>query len=453
MTMRAVTIWGALCALAAAAGPLGCGSSDSTMPAPAAVAPLAPGASGTAGAGPASSPDPVPAPGSLATEALSRALIAAVEQGDAPGVVGLVVDRNGVVFEGSAGQLNVAAGMAMPADAIFNIASMTKPVTSVAAMMLFEQGELGLDDPVSMYLPGFDALEVLTSFDAATGAFEAEPATSVMTVRHLLSHTSGIGYAFANSTVAALQQTIPGPEWGLPLLNEPGAEWHYSASTRVLGLIVEAVSGENLEELFQARIFQPLGMNDTSFAVPREKQARIPTLHTRGADGTLQEAPQNGIPATPAPPFGGDGGLYSTAHDYGQFMRMFLNGGSLGEARILSENTVALMGENQIGAIFVEQQEAAIPALTKPFPLGAGVDKFGLGFQITMSSEGAARSVGSMAWAGLFNTEFWIDPAQGVAATLLMQVLPFYDDGALRALQGFEAAVYRNLAPAATAGN
>jgi CubicO group peptidase (beta-lactamase class C family) len=266
-----------------------------------------------------------------------------------------------------------------------------------------------------------------------------------MTVRHLLSHTSGIGYAFCNATVARLQQSTQRSELGLPLLNEPGAEWHYSASTRLLGQIIESITDQTLEELFQENIFEPLGMTDTSFAVPLERQSRLPTLHVRTATGGLRESPQN-APSTPTAPFGGDGGLYSTAHDYGRFMRMFLNGGELDGARILRESSVALMGENQLGPGFVELQQSTNPGLSRDFPLGAGQDKFGLGFQLTgADSAGASRSVGSMAWAGIFNTEFWIDPRQGIAATLLMQVLPFYDEGAIEALQDFESSVYREL--------
>jgi len=214
-------------------------------------------------------------------------------------------------------------------------------------MILFERGSLDLDDPVSEFLPGFDAPQVISSFDPVSGAVATVPATTVMTVRHLLSHTSGIGYAFANSTVARLQQLTPGPEWALPLLNEPGAKWNYSASTRVLGRIVEELSGESLADFLEAEIFEPLGMLDTSYAVPADQQTRLPTLHVR-AGANLQEAPQT-APAVPAPPFNGDGGLYSTARDYGQFMRLFLNGGALGDVRILSESSVQLMGENQIG--------------------------------------------------------------------------------------------------------
>jgi methyl acetate hydrolase len=438
----AAGIPGSAAGVAGAAGAAAAGSSEAA--AGMGESSVVPGETPVAGDG---SPGTAPAP---ARDALTRALTDAVERGDAPGVVGLVVSRDEVLFEGAAGQLDVEGGRPMTTDAIFNIASMTKPVTSVAAMLLVERGLLGLDDPVSTYLPGFDALEVLTSdVDPQTGEFTTAPAQNTMTVRHLLSHTSGIGYAFANSNVARLQQGTQLSEWEIPLLSEPGTRWNYSASTRVVGLIVEQLAGEDLETFFQQEIFEPLGMADTSYAVPAEQAGRVPTLHVRGADGSLQERP-NRAPATPTPPFGGDGGLYSTAHDYGSFMRMLLGGGALGDVRILSEDSVAQMGQNQIGDIFVELQEAANPALTKPFPLGAGNDKFGLGFQLTGPSDGSEprRSPGSMAWAGLYNTEFWVDPTRQVAATLLMQVLPFYDDGAIRALEQFEAAVYRDLAPA-----
>ena len=424
---------------AVAPGAAGEASDPAAMLDPSGIAPAMPAGGASPPAGPSAGLSPE------ATAALSGVLDGVVQQGDAPGVVALVVGRDGVLFEDAAGQSDVAGGEEMAVDAIFNIASMTKPVTSVAAMILVERGLLSLDEPVSTYLPEFATREV-ARIDPVSDAITTSPSTVPMTVRHLMSHTSGIGYAFASSTVARLQQEFGGQEWQLPLLDEPGTKWHYSASTRVLGMIVEQLSGQSLEAFFQAEIFGPLNMPDTSFAVPAEKQARVPTLHVRGTDGGLQESAQNGIPATPTPPFGGDGGLYSTASDYGRFMRMFLNGGTLDGARILSESSVAAMGQNQIGDIFVEQQEAANPTLTKPFPLGAGSDKFGLGFQITQTdSGGASRSVGSLAWAGLFNTEFWIDPQRGVAATLLMQVLPFYDDGAIRALTSFEGAVYREL--------
>jgi CubicO group peptidase (beta-lactamase class C family) len=332
----------------------------------------------------------------------------------------------------------------MPPNAIFQIASMTKPVTSVAIMMLLEEGKLRLDDPVSKYLTGFDNLQVITKFNDEDGSYETRPAKRPMTIRHLLTHTSGIGYAFSNPTVARLQRGVQKSEWEFPLLHDPGDRWTYSASTRVLGLIVEKITGTTLEPYYQERIFKPLGMVDTSYAVASDKQSRVPTTHNR-TNGTLQEQPRTPIASSPTAPFRGDGGLFSTAHDYGLFMRMLLNGGQLGTTRLLSERSVRMMGENNIGAIFVAQQPAADPLRTKPFPLGAGHDKFGLGFQITSKDKRYEkfRSPGSLSWAGIFNTEFWVDPARHIGGVMMMQVLPFYDDGAIRTLRDFEELVYR----------
>jgi methyl acetate hydrolase len=382
----------------------------------------------------------------LDAAALSKQLASSVERGDTPGVVALVVDRNGILYEGSAGKLDVGRNIPMPVDAIFNIASMTKPVTSVAIMMLLEEGKLRLDDPVSKYLTGFDNLQVITKFNEQDGTYETRPAKRAMTVRHLLAHTSGIGYAFCNPMVARLQRGNQKSEWEIPLLSDPGEKWNYSASTRVLGLIVEKITGTPLETWYQERIFKPLGMLDTSWAVAADKQSRVASIHSR-ATGTLQEQPKATIPSTPTPPFRGDGGLYSTVRDYGLFMRMLLNGGQLGGTKILTESSVKMMGQNQIGSIFVEEQPAADPLRTKPFPLGAGHDKFGLGFQVASKDDRYAkyRSPGSLSWAGIFNTEFWIDQERHIAGTQMMQVLPFYDDGAIRTLRDFEALVYQNL--------
>jgi len=362
-----------------------------------------------------------------------------------PGIVGLVVDADRIVYLGAFGRQDVAAGVPMVEDSIFRIASMTKPVTSVAVMMLVQEGDIGLDDPVSDYLPAFEDKQVIQNFNPADKTYTSRPASGPITIRHLLTHTSGLGYAFSNETLAALVGADPGASaTRFPLLHDPGARWTYGESTRVLGTLVEEVSGQALDEFLSERIFVPLGMSDTFYTVPAPKAGRVVTVHRTTPDG-LVESPN---PAEITAPVYGDGGLHSTAADYAKFIQLFLNNGRAPNGmRLLSEATVALMGENHIGAIFVEQQPAALPALSEPFPLGAGRDKFGLGFQITgPHADPFARSPGSMSWAGIFNTEFWIDPARGIGGVLLMQYLPFYDAAAIETLQGFERRVYEGLA-------
>jgi methyl acetate hydrolase len=379
--------------------------------------------------------------------ALTRQMDDAVKRGDTPGVAELVVDRQGILFEGAAGKADVERSVAMRTNAIFNIASMTKPVTSVAIMMLMEQGKLKLDDPVSKYLgPAYEHPQVISKFNDDDATYQTRPAKNVMTVRHLLSHTSGIGYSFTNPIEFALVNKTKKGEWELPLLDDPGTKWNYSASTRVLGLIVEKVTGSPLEAWYQEHIFKPLGMVDTSWAVAADKQSRLPVQYTRFT-GTVAPLPKTPVPSTPTAPFRGDGGLYSTIEDYSKFVRMLLNDGSLGSVKILSPASVKMMGENQIGSIFVERQPDADKQRTRPFPLGAGKDKFGLGFQLASNDPAMSkfRSPGSMSWAGIFNTEFWVDPVKHIGGVHMMQLLPFYDDGAIRTLRGFEETAYREL--------
>src|SRR5271165_3998051 len=237
-----------------------------------------------------------------AKAALSGQLSGAVSRGDAPGVVALIVGRQGLLYEGAAGKLDVANNIAMPVTAIFSIASMTKPVTSVAIMMLFEQGKLKLDDPVSKYLTGFDNLQVITKFNEKDATYETRPAKRPMTIRHLLTHTSGIAYGAFNPTVDRLKEATKKHEWELPLVNDPGEKWNYGPSTVVLGMIVEKISGESLEAYFQRHIFVPLGMVDTSYAVPLAKQSLVATKHSR-VNGKFHEEPRSPLPSTPTPPF------------------------------------------------------------------------------------------------------------------------------------------------------
>jgi methyl acetate hydrolase len=380
-----------------------------------------------------------------ASTALDASLKAAVERKDVPGVVTLVTDRDRVLYQSAFGVADVATGRPLAADALFRIASMTKPVTSVALMQLVEQGRIGLDDPAEKYLPELVGLKVFVSFDAKTGDYQLRPASQPPTVRHFLTHTSGLAYPFTSEIWRDFKpragETYP---FGGPLLFDPGERWHYSTSTDVVGKLVEAVSGQKLEDYFRQHIFGPLKMDDTSYNVPESKGARLVAQQQRAGarmDGAIElQNPQLGL--TIASPIGG-GGLASTASDYGRFMRMLLNGGQLDGARVLKAETVALMGQNHIGAVSVPALKSALPRSADFTFIADGRDKWGLGFLITADQVPGKRSAGSLSWGGINNTFFWVDPTRGIAGVIMMQYLPFADAKALAVYDIFERGTYQ----------
>jgi len=368
----------------------------------------------------------------------------AAQQGTVPGVVAIVATKDQILYHNAFGLQDVANKKPMTKESIFRIASMTKPVTSAAIMLLVEQGKLKLDDPVSKYLPEFSGREVVASFNPADGSLTTRKSAGEVQIRHLLSHTSGLAYGFSNTMVGPLQQKTGKQAEDLPLLYDPGTRWTYSGSTKVLGRVVEKVSGTTLDRFLDDNFLKPLGMTDTSYAVPADKTARVVTTHNR-ATGALVET-RNG--ATIASPVAGDGGLNSTAADYIKFLQMFLNDGKAHGKTILSKNSIQAMTKNQIGNVVVDTQPAA-QAITRPFPVApsAGRDKFGFGFEITTSNKENTnlRSPGSYTWAGIYNTHFWVDPKREIAAVLMIQVLPFYDDATMKLYQEFEEAIGKNL--------
>jgi CubicO group peptidase (beta-lactamase class C family) len=381
--------------------------------------------------------------------AIDASLRGAVERKDVPGVVALVTDRDRVLYQSAFGVADVATSRALTQDALFRIASMTKPVTSVALMQLVEQGKVSLDDPASKYLPELSDLKVIESFDATTGDYKVRPASRPATVRHFLTHTSGLAYGFTSAIWRDFKpragETYP---FGGPLLFDPGERWHYSTSTDVCGKLVEAVSGQKLEDYFHDHIFVPLKMNDTSYNVPEAKGPRLVAQQQRAGaqmDGAVElQNPQPGL--TVAAPVGGGGGLASTAEDYGRFMRMLLNGGTLDGARVLKAETVALMGQNQIGAVSVPALKSALPRSADFTFIADGRDKWGLGFLITVDQVPGKRSPGSLSWGGINNTFFWIDPARGIGGVIMMQYLPFADAKALATYDAFERGTYQLIA-------
>jgi CubicO group peptidase (beta-lactamase class C family) len=374
--------------------------------------------------------------------ALSSFLKAATDRGDVPGVVVAVVDRNGILYNEAFGKSSTTKNTPMTKDTIFNMASMTKPITSTAIMMLVEEGKLKLDDEVAKYLPKYKEAVVISTFNEADASYETRPAKRPITIRHLLTHTSGIGYAFASPMLTKIMEKTKKTELDLPLLFDPGESWAYGASTRVLGNVVEAVSGQKIDAFLESRILGPLGMRDTSYLVPTAKYSRVVAVNARNAAGKFEERP---VPATIPATVQGDGGLYGTASDYGLFLRMLLDHGTLNGKRILSEQSVKAMLEPQTGNVVVKEQQSANPALSKNFPVGAGKDKWGLGFQLAAEKLPNRRTPGSGTWAGIFNTHFFVDPSREIGVVVMMQTLPFYDEASMKVYAGAEEAVYKNL--------
>jgi CubicO group peptidase (beta-lactamase class C family) len=366
----------------------------------------------------------------------------AVQQGTVPGVVAMVANKDGILYQSAFGMMDMGRKKPMQPDAIFRIASMTKPVTSVAVMMLVEQGKLSLDDPVSKYLPAFKGREMIATFNPADSTYTTKPAKEVL-IRHLLTNTSGLAYPFANDTSNRLQlKTGKQPE-DLPLLYEPGTKWTYSSSTKVLGWVVEKITGAGLDKFDAENIFKPLGLQDTSYVVPAGKMSRVVTTFQRD-NGKLVETPNGEKLESPV---AGDGGLNAPAADYIKFLQMFLNEGKFHGNTLLRKESIQLMTKNEIGDVIVQTQKTTNAARSLDFPIGAGRDKFGFGFQLTTSNKENPnlRSPGSYTWAGIYNTHFWVDPKRQIVAVIMMQVLPFYDEGCMKLYQDVEAAIGRNL--------
>ena len=348
-----------------------------------------------------------------------------------PAVVGMAADAAKTIYAGAFGTRD-SSGAPVNVDSIFAIASMTKAVTTVAALQLVEQGKVDLEEPVARYLPQLAKLDVLEGFDAK-GKVSLRPSTKPITLRHLLTHTSGLCYDTWDGDMFryASQQPPPDPAQTGPLMFEPGKRWQYGQGVDWAGRLVEALSGATLEDYFQEKIFRPLGMTDTSYILPPSKFDRLVTR--RQAERRMP---------TPPKTFNGGGGLYSTAADYVRFMQMMLNHG----ARILQPKTVERMAVNQIGDLTAGKMKSFRPETSSDVDIQPGhTEKWGLGFLINTTAYPGGRSAGSLAWAGLYNTFYWIDPKRRRCGVILMQFLPFVDREAVGMLDEFEKAVYRNV--------
>jgi CubicO group peptidase (beta-lactamase class C family) len=379
----------------------------------------------------------------------------ASDAGEIPGVVAIAANSNDVIYQGAFGKRDLSRDDAMTTDSVFWIASMTKAITAAAAMQLVEQGKLSLDAPIGKVLPDLVAPQVLEGFDA-DGEPMMRPARNPITLRHLMTHTAGYCYNMWNGDMVQYLEktglpavtTCKNDALKLPLVSDPGTRWEYGINIDFVGKAVEAVSGKRLDAYLRDHLFTPLGMTDTGFKIGDSQRQRLVAMHGRGPDGSLAPIPFE-LEQDPEFHMGG-GGLYGTAGDYIRFTQMILNKGRGNGNQLLKPETVAMMGQNHIGELAMTRMISAVAFATNDVDLYPDmVKKWGLSFMINTAQTLEGRSPGSLAWAGLANTYYWIDPARDVTGVILMQVLPFADEKCLEAFAGFERGVYDGLDAAA----
>ncbi len=374
----------------------------------------------------------------------------AVSAGRVPGVVAMATNREGTIYEGAFGERVLGGGQAMTTDTVGWIASMTKAITSVAAVQCVERGKLSLDTPAHTVVPVIAEAQVLTGFDAA-GKPQTRPPKRPITLRHLLTHSAGFSYEIWNTDMQKVQSALGIPSvtecknkaLTLPLLFDPGERWEYGINIDWAGKMVEAVSGKKLGEYLKANLFDQLGMTSTAFRITPDMRNRLAGTHLRGPDGKLTPFPFE-IPQEPEFEMGG-GGLYGTVGDYLRFVRMVLNGGQLGGERVLTPETVVSLGLNHMGDCRVYKLKGAIP-LTNDAEFFPGINKsWSLAFQINHEAAPTGRPAGGLMWAGLANSFYWIDPTTGVGGVYLTQIFPFADDDTVQTYYDFEKSVYDSL--------
>lgn len=381
---------------------------------------------------------PTPESAGFSTKRLSRidtVLKEYVDKGRMNGAVAMIVHDGKIVYYKNFGYNDQEAKTPMQKDGIFRIASQTKAITSVAVMMLYEEGKFMLDDPISNFIPEFKNPKVLDKYNKADTTYTTVPAKREITIRDLLTHTSGLGYAQIGTTEAkniyykaGVVGGIGVPDFvladkmkilgGLPLFHQPGEKWTYGLNDDVLGYLIEVVSGMSLKDFLAKRIFEPLGMKDTYFYLPADKRNRLVMLYTEDSTTKkLVKMPEKlnlyanmyrDYPKMEGTYYSGGAGLSSTVYDYAIFLQMLLNGGEYNGKRILSHNSVRMMTMNQIGDI------------------NRGVNKFGLGFGITTEKGSAILPTqeGTFEWGGMFATTYWVDPKEKLIALVYRNIWP-----------------------------
>lgn len=387
---------------------------------------------------------------------IDRLLSAAAADGRVPGVVAIAADEKSRLYEGAFGVRSLASNAPMTLDTVFWYASMTKALVATGAMQLVERGRVSLDEPIGKVVPALAAPQVLEGFDA-DGRPIVRAARRPITLRHLLTHTSGYGYDIWNAHVERYMR-----ENGIPLLvdcklsslaqplaADPGEKWEYGISIDWVGQVVEAVSGASLENYLRENLFLPLGMRDTAFLIKPEWRTRLADVHRRRADGSLVRI-EHEISQEPEF-FMGGGGIYGTAGDYVAYIQMLLNDGRAADgSEVLKPETVELMGQNSIGDIEAGVLVSVLKDLANDTDFFPGMSqKWGLSFLLNTQESRNGRSAGSMTWAGLANTYFWVDRRKRIGGVIMTQILPFGDPVVLGLYERFEQGLYLGLAAAA----
>jgi methyl acetate hydrolase len=377
---------------------------------------------------------------------IDKALEDAVAAGAVPNVAAIAADANGIIYQGAAGPVEAGSAEPVSVDTQFRIMSMTKMVATVAALQLVEQGKIDLDAPVERYLPEFGKLQVLVGFDGDTPKMR-QPASRA-TVKHLITHTSGLGYWFFHEEQLRWEQVTGTPPvtsgqmevFNAPLLADPGTRYNYGINTDWLGRVVEAAGGKSLDVAIADGITGPLGMHNTAFILDDAQQANLTPVQVKGEDGAWTSI---GEVLSQSPDWWAGGhGLYSTPRDYIRFQQALLRGGELDGARILSPDTVTAAFTNQIGELdFPAELPSYDPASSCSFNAGPGY-KWGYGLLLNTQDVPGMRRAGSGAWAGLCNTHFWIDPSSGICASIYSNFLPFVTPEGLELYANFERALY-----------
>ena len=377
----------------------------------------------------------------------------AVDAKEVPGVVAMAATDKGLLYEGAFGLRALDQSTPMTLDTVFRIASMTKAITSVAAMQLVEQGKLKVEEPVPNIDPGLSSPQVLEGFDAA-GAPKLRPAKRPITLRHLLTHTAGFSYDIWDADTGRYVKAagLPARPTGklaslrTPLSFDPGDQWEYGINIDWAGRLVEVLSGQSLDVYFRDKIFAPLGMKDSGFVVSAEQRSRQARVHARQADGVLAPQPWEAAPVANPEFWSGGGPVYATARDYLTFLQMLLNGGSWNGARLLKSETVAEMNKNHTGNIPAGIMKTQNPGLSNDVDLFPGAQiRWGLGYMLNMEPGPNGRSAGTVSWGGIFNTYYWLDPSKRVTGLIMTQILPFADTRALKVYGQFERGVYEAL--------